>query len=65
MKLTNAQRALLHDVANGRTSVVQEYKPGQKLVELGLCTPHHGRLGGYWLELTDAGRAALREEKGE
>jgi hypothetical protein len=60
MKLTAPQKNLLVDVDNGVKYVTPSYKPAAKLVELGLCTLHTGRMGNDWLELTDAGRAELK-----
>ena len=60
MKLSKPQLDLLtHAVAAGKATCGADYPPVKKLVELGLVTSHEGRLGGHWIEPTDAGRSAL------
>jgi hypothetical protein len=62
MKLTEPQWMLLREVAAGKRSCSTSYRPAQRLAAIGYCTWHHGSLGGDWLELTPAGRAALKKE---
>lgn len=65
VKLTKPQSELLTNVSKGKIHVSTQYAPAKKLVLLGLCVWHHGKFGSSWLELTDAGRAALNEEAGK
>lgn len=58
--LTKPQLDLLtHAVASGRATCSRDYPPVKKLVALGLVVSHEGRLGGHWIEPTDAGVARL------
>lgn len=61
MKLTKTQEDLLTNVASGGRMVAGHYPPAKKLVALGLCDWNTGRTGSTWLTITDAGRAALKE----
>ena len=57
MKLSKPQLDLLTAaVAAGKESCYSEYQPAKKLIALGLATSHEGRMGGYWVEPTPAGR---------
>lgn len=59
-KLTKAQRELLFDLPGG---CVPEYKPGKRLIELGLAVRPHP--DSNFLDITKAGiaaRAALAQE---
>lgn len=60
MKLTKPQLELLNDATQGNGHTVEHYRPAQKLVALGLCEWRHDGVGGSWLNVTDAGRAALK-----
>lgn len=64
-KLTKAQLELLSDANDPTgTACVQEYRPAQKLVELGLAEWGPPlRAGSPRLRITTAGRAALEASK--
>lgn len=58
MKLSKPQLDLLTSaVACGRVSCADSYPPAKALVRLGLATEYDGKMGGHWLEPTEAGRA--------
>lgn len=63
MKLSKPQWFALVDVSEGNRHFVRSYSPAKKLVELGLCEWRDGKYGSSWLDLTDAGRAALSQAK--
>lgn len=62
MKLTKAQRELLEEIGGSEygSGVMATYPPAVKLVSLGLATLHQQRYGGHILEITPAGREALK-----
>lgn len=59
-KLTKPQLELLRETV-GCCAVSETYAPANKLVLLGLAEWTHGDYGSTYLNITDAGRAALTE----
>jgi hypothetical protein len=57
MNLTKAQQAAYEELQRcDEYHCSPDYKPAQKLVELGLAEDHRGKFGGYWLTLKHADR---------
>jgi hypothetical protein len=57
MKLTKPQEALLRELAEESRYVACQYKPGIRLVELGLAK----NIGWRHLAITEAGRQWIKE----
>lgn len=50
MKLTKAQQKVHEDLQRtGEFRCSPDYKPAQKLIELGLAEGHSGKFGSFWL----------------
>jgi hypothetical protein len=62
-KLTNPQRDLLVDIDFLSMPVSREYRPAQKLVELGFAAWDDGKYSDF-LAITAAGRNALARDGG-
>lgn len=62
VKLTKAQGEFLESMRSGPQRAAENYRPAQRVVELGLATRLPSKFGIFTFprfELTDAGRAAL------
>ena len=63
MKLTKAEREFLIETADGGSTAHMDFRPGRRLLALGLIEVTFERLGARAYGVTEAGRRALEGER--